>query len=132
MLTRKRAHSGATIKKMHGGEVFEAATLFPPGELPTKKQVIERMLNFPIELLVQQGMSPKKCMKDGYGVMSTHSITTPLLLKYKKPWQISVKSLDIPERTRSLTRNWNHLFWKMSKNFLTFTVVMSSKEDKWR
>ena len=47
MLTRKRAHSGATIKKMHGGEVFEAATLFPPGELPTKKQVIERMLNFP-------------------------------------------------------------------------------------
>ena len=45
---------------MHGGEVFEAATSFPPGKLPIKKQVIERMLNFPdyqtLGSMVQQGM----------------------------------------------------------------------------
>ena len=34
-------------KKMRGGEVFKAAPSFPPEELPTKGQVIERMLNFP-------------------------------------------------------------------------------------
>ena len=32
---------------MHGGEVFAAATSFPPGKLPIKRQVIERMLYFP-------------------------------------------------------------------------------------
>ena len=32
---------------MQGGEVFEAATSFPPGKLRIKRQVIERMLNFP-------------------------------------------------------------------------------------
>ena len=32
---------------MHGEEVFEVATLFPLGKLPIKRQVIERMLNFP-------------------------------------------------------------------------------------
>ena len=32
---------------MRGGEVFKAAPSFPPGELPTKGQAIERMLNFP-------------------------------------------------------------------------------------
>ena len=31
---------------MHRGEVSEAATSFPPGQLPIKRQVIERMLNF--------------------------------------------------------------------------------------
>ena len=47
MLTRKRAYSGAVIKKLHCGEIFEAVKLFPPGELPTKRHVIERMLDLP-------------------------------------------------------------------------------------
>ena len=54
-------------KKLHGGEVFEAAMSFPPGKLPIKI----------IEHLVQQGMLPKKHMKDGcghYRVMSVHSM----------------------------------------------------------
>ena len=34
------------LDKMHGGEVFHAATLFPPEKLPIKKQIIEQMLNF--------------------------------------------------------------------------------------
>ena len=37
MLTRKRAYFGAVIKMLHCGEIFEAVKLFPPGELPTKK-----------------------------------------------------------------------------------------------
>ena len=41
MLTRKRAYSGAVMKKFYSGEVFKAANSFPPGELPTNKQVIE-------------------------------------------------------------------------------------------
>ena len=47
MLTRKRAYSGAVIKKLHCGEIFKAVKLFPPGELPTKRHVIERMLDLP-------------------------------------------------------------------------------------
>ena len=47
MLTRKKAYSDAVIKKLHCGEIFEAVKLFPPGELPTKRQVIERMLDLP-------------------------------------------------------------------------------------
>ena len=47
MLTRKRAYSSAIIKKLHCGEIFEAVKLFPPGELPTKRHVIERMLDLP-------------------------------------------------------------------------------------
>ena len=46
MLTRKRAYFGATIKKMHGSEVFEAATSFPPRILPTKREVIELNVEF--------------------------------------------------------------------------------------
>ena len=47
--------------------------------MPIKRQVIEQMLNFPDyrTLGAAQEMSPKKCMKDGYGhyhVMSTHSM----------------------------------------------------------
>ena len=34
-------------RKMHGGEVFEAAASFPLGKLLIKRQAIERMLNFP-------------------------------------------------------------------------------------
>ena len=45
MLTRKRAYSGAVIKKLHCGEIFEAVKLFPPGELPMKRHVIEQMLD---------------------------------------------------------------------------------------
>ena len=55
MLTRKQAHSVATIKKMLGGEVSKAATPFPPKnckyistrKLQIKRQVIEQMLSFP-------------------------------------------------------------------------------------
>ena len=47
MLTRKRAYSGAVIKKLHCGEIFEPVKLFPPGELPTKRHVMERMLDLP-------------------------------------------------------------------------------------
>ena len=47
MQTRKRAHSGATIKKNGRWGVFEAAMSFPPRELPTKREVIERLLNLP-------------------------------------------------------------------------------------
>ena len=47
MLTRKRAYSGAVIKKLHCGEIFEAVKLFPPGELLTKRHVIERLLDLP-------------------------------------------------------------------------------------
>ena len=42
MLTTKLTHPGATIKKMVGGEICEAATTFPPGNLPITRQVIER------------------------------------------------------------------------------------------
>ena len=41
MLTRKRAYSGAVIKKLHCGEIFEAVKLFLPGELLTKRHVID-------------------------------------------------------------------------------------------
>ena len=47
MLTRKRAYSGVVIKQLHCGEIFEAVKLFPPGELPTKRHVIKRMLDLP-------------------------------------------------------------------------------------
>ena len=47
MLTRKRAYSDAVVKKLYFGEIFKAANSFPPGELPTNRQVIEQMLIFP-------------------------------------------------------------------------------------
>ena len=46
MLTKKRAYSSAVMKKLYCGEVFKAADSFHPGELPTNRQVIERMLIF--------------------------------------------------------------------------------------
>ena len=35
------------MKKLHCGKVFKAANFFPPEELPTNKQVIERIIIFP-------------------------------------------------------------------------------------
>ena len=46
MLTRKRSKSTVASKKLHGGEVFQSSDNFPSGILPTKRQVIERMLSF--------------------------------------------------------------------------------------
>ena len=46
MLTRKRSNSNAPCKKLYGGEIYQSSDNFPPGLLPTKRQVIEHMLNF--------------------------------------------------------------------------------------
>ena len=71
------------MKKLHC-EGFKAAN-FPPGELPTKRQVIERMLIFPdFRTLSAARKLPINCMTDGYGAMSTHSTIIPLQLKYRK------------------------------------------------
>ena len=44
---KEKSFFGAVIKKLHCGEIFEAVKLFPPGELPTKRHVIEQMLDLP-------------------------------------------------------------------------------------
>ena len=60
---------------MLDGEIFEAATSFPPEKLPIKRQELSDCFIFLIiEYLLQQGMLPKKCMKDEYGVMSTNDV----------------------------------------------------------
>ena len=46
MLARKRSKSTVASKKLHGGEAFQSSDNFPSGILPTKRQVIERMLSF--------------------------------------------------------------------------------------
>ena len=46
MLTRKRSKSSVTCEKLHGGDIFQGSDNFPPGLLPIKRQVIERILNF--------------------------------------------------------------------------------------
>ena len=93
MLSRKRAYSGAVIKKLHCGEIFEAVRLFPPGEMPTKRHVIEQMLDLPDFRLLSAAREvakelleklPKLPMKDGYGAMYILSITIRLQLKYNK------------------------------------------------
>ena len=60
---------------MLGGEVFEAATLFPAEKLPMKRQVIEQMLNFPdYRTLGAARNVAQVVMKDGYGIMSTNDV----------------------------------------------------------
>ena len=46
MLIRKRSKSNVICKKLYGGEIFQSSDKLPPGLLPTKRQVIERVLNF--------------------------------------------------------------------------------------
>ena len=46
MLTRKASKTNVTCKKLYGGYISQSFDNFPPGLLPTKKQVIEHMLNF--------------------------------------------------------------------------------------
>ena len=46
MFIRKSVYSGAVVQTLHFEEVFKAANSFSPGELPTNRQVIERMLTF--------------------------------------------------------------------------------------
>ena len=70
---------------MHGEEVFEAATSFPPGKLQKKRQAIERMLNFPnyqtlgaaknvAQVVHKRWVWCNVYQQCGYGVVSTNVV----------------------------------------------------------
>ena len=40
-----RRRSSSTVKTLHSGHTFTSRSSFPPGVLPTKRQVIERILH---------------------------------------------------------------------------------------
>jgi len=45
-VNKKKSYIYCYLQKLHGGEIFKSSDSFPSGLLPTKRQVIERMLSF--------------------------------------------------------------------------------------
>ena len=73
MTTRR---SASNVKVLHSGYTFTGSKSFPSGILPTKCQVLERIIQFENFRTVDVANDvAKEYMTDGCGVMFIHYIT---------------------------------------------------------
>ena len=80
----KRRSSTSVKKILHSGHTFSTRDSFPPGVLPTKRHVIERILHLKnSEPSMLQMTLPEKFMTDGYGATYIPFLCTPFRKKFK-------------------------------------------------
>jgi len=107
----KTRHSEEIVKILHSGTTFTGCEKFPPGVLPTKRQVSERHLHFRNSRTADAANDVANAIYDRWLWCNVYPLHRLTILKKLQSLVAAFSKLD-----RWLKKNVAVLFWKKKQN----------------